>query len=316
MPAFQTTAALAALKTTVSKVFRERTALTPQTKSLGLYSVVPSTSKSNTYDWLADLAGLNEWIGPRAVEGMKERSFVAVNRHFQKTIGLDRNSLDDSPDSAIGDMQMRLEMLLEQADLLEDDLILNPSGAAIPGLLALGASTVCYDGQFFFDTDHPVELDGVISGTQSNYEASAFALTSANFQTARARMMAFRGEGGRSRRAMPNLLVVPPALEKAAHDIVTAQFGSSGASNVQAGMAQVKVIPELSQISDTRWFLFDTISPGPKPFLMQVRSPLNLVQKTSETDDNVFHDREYLWGVDRRLVGVYGLWHRAFSGSA
>ncbi len=39
------------------------------------------------------------------------------------------------------------------------------------GALAAGASSLCYDGQYFFDTDHPVIVDGVAS-TKDNYDAT------------------------------------------------------------------------------------------------------------------------------------------------
>lgn len=320
MPSFQTTSALAALKTRLYKDFQSAmTAAPAHSQRLGLYTVIDSDTEFNTYNWLAAMAGMREWLGPRIVESFKERSFTIYNKHYEKTLEVNADQLDDSPMTAVADASLRMAIFLEGARKLEDDLLFNPSSTAmgaISGLLALATTSTCYDGQFFFDTDHPTDLDG--TGTQSNYESTAFALTSANFQTARARMMGYKGENGRPLGIMPNLLVVPPALEKAAHDIVTAEFGSSGATNIQRGMAQVAVVPELSALpsGDTSWYLFDVQSPGPKPFILQNRQALKMVALTGPSDMPVFDRNVYQWGIDRRVGAGFGIWQKAFKGIA
>lgn len=319
MPSFQTTSTLAALKTRLHRDFQAAlTGASPvHSQRLGLYSEMQSDTESNTYDWLASMAGMREWLGPRIVESFKERSFQIVNKHFEKTLEVNIDKLEDSPMTAISDAAARLSVLMEGARKLDDDLLFNPSSTAmggISGLLAAGATTLCYDGQYFFDTDHPTDLDA--SGTQANYTSSGLALSAANFQTVRQRMMSFKGENGRPLGIMPNLLVVPPALEKTAHDIVTAQFGSSGATNVQAGMAKVEVIPELAALSDTEWYMFDTISPGPKPFILQNRKALQLTALMGPTDAPVFDRNVYQWGIDRRVGAGYAIWQKAYKANA
>lgn len=319
MPGIQTPAALAALKTRLFTAFQAAMTASPvHSGRLGLYTVIDSDTEFNTYNWLASLPGMREWIGPRIVEGFKERSYTIYNKHYERTLEVNIDKLEDSPMSAIADAGLRMELLLEAARKLEDDLLFNAAVSApvmgqIGGLLAGGATTACYDGQFFFDTDHPTDLDG--TGTQSNYEASGFALNTTNFATARARMMAYKGENGRPLGIMPNLLVVPPALENTAHGIVTALYGSSGASNVQVGQAKVEVVPELSALSDSRWFLFDTMSPGPKPFILQNRKPLNM-EFRGAGEAPAFERNVYQWGINRRCGAGYGVWQKAFSGSA
>lgn len=320
MPGIQTPANLAALKTRLHRDFQAGLTKPSATHSrrLGLYSYFDSDTEFSTYEWLASQTGLKRWIGPRIVEGFKERAYTIFNEHFEKTVEVSANKLDDSPMTAVGNAAARLAVLMEGADKLEDDLMFNPVSTAmgaVSGLIARGASTVCYDGQFYYDQDHPIDLDS--TGTQSNYEPSGFALTAPNYAAARARMMSFKGENNRPLGVLPNLLLVPPALEKTAREIVLAQIGSSGATNVMAGTAEVQVVPELAGLSDTRWFLFDTISVGPKPFILQNRSPLRLVAKTDmNTSDEVFDRNVHIWGLDRRVGAGFGLWQRAFSAAA
>lgn len=315
---FSTTTALAALKTQLAKNFRSTFgSAAVHSKRLGLYSEIPSSAKSNTYDWLANMAGMREWIGPRIVESFKERSFEIINKHFEKTLEVNIDALEDSAVSAIADAGARQMIFLEGANKLDDDLLFNASSTAmgaVSGLLGVATATTCYDGQYFFDTDHPTDLDA--TGTQSNYESTGFALTQANFITARTRMMGFKGENGRPLGILPNLLVVPPALENAAHLIVTAAYGSSGASNTTLGQARVEVVPELSALSDTAWYLFDTVSGGVKPFILQNRQPLRQVMLSGPTDAPVFNRNAYEWGIDRRVGAGFGIWQRAFKGVA
>ena len=70
-------------------------------------------------------------------------------------------------------------------------------------------------------------------------------LTDANYEAARAAMMALRGDGGRLLGIMPNLLIVPPALEAKARKLIVAATGDAGASNVWANSAELIVVPQL-----------------------------------------------------------------------
>lgn len=71
-------------------------------------------------------------------------------------------------------------------------------------------------------------------------------LTAANYEAARAAMMAQRGEGGRPLGVTPSLMVVPPALEGAARRLLAAATGNNGASNEWAGSAELIVTPYLA----------------------------------------------------------------------
>jgi len=107
-------------------------------------------------------------------------------------------------------------------------------------LLAAGFASNCYDGQFFFDTDHPV------------------------------------GDG-------------------ASGPVVSV-------SNMQAGAGPA-------------WFLLDT-SRAIKPLIYQERRPYRLVSKDRPEDDNVFTNKEFVYGCDGRSNAGYGLWQLAFGSKA
>ncbi len=262
--------------------------------------MVPSTGRDETYAWLGSMPSLREWVGPRVVQNLTAHGFRIVNRKFESTVAVRR---DDIADDKIGVYKPFFAEMGQAGARHKEELVF--------GLLKDGFSTPCFDGQNFFDTDHPVEMpDGSVvsvantdggSGTpwflldtsravrpiiwqeREGYEFQAVnnhndphvfindqylygvrarvnagfglwqlawgsqqTLNPTNYATARAAMMAFRGSGARLLGVMPTVLVVPPALEKAAREIVNTEIGTGGASNPWKGTAELIVSPWLA----------------------------------------------------------------------
>lgn len=59
-------------------------------------------------------------------------------------------------------------------------------------------------------------------------------------------MMDYRADGGRILGIKPTTLVVPPALEESALELLNAVNNEAGASNVWAGTAELIVTPFIS----------------------------------------------------------------------
>lgn len=190
--------------------------------------VVPSQTREEIYAWLGQFPGMREWVGPRTVKNLELHDFTIKNRDFESTISVPRNDIEDDRAGVFTPMFRELGKAAAEHP---DELVF--------ALLAAGFTTACYDGQPFFDADHPVK--------------------------------------------------------NAAGVVVSA-------SNIQAG-------------SETPWFLLDTSRPI-KPLIYQERRKVNLVAKDQPRDENVFLEKEYIYGVDSRAnVGV-GLWQLAFGSKA
>ena len=188
-------------------------------------TTVPSTTAENTYGWLKKMSGLREWIGPRIVEGVAEAGYTIRNKPYEKTIGVDR---DDIEDDNLGQYSMMFGELAEAGAAHPERLVWD--------LLKAGFTTPCWDGQPFFDTDHPI-----------------------------------RDESG-----------------------AEVSFSNSGGG------------------SGTPWFLMSTRG-RIKPILLQERKPLNFVYKDREEDDNVFFNKEYVYGVDWRGAVGFGIPQMAYG---
>jgi len=97
------------------------------------------------------------------------------------------------------------------------------------------------------------------------------------------------------------------ALEAAARDILVADF-VNGTKNTMQGTAEIHVEPNLK--TDTEWHLLCTKRPI-KPLIFQQRKKAKFVSKTSETDDNVFMSKKFIYGVDSRGNAGFGFWQMA-----
>lgn len=125
-------------------------------------TTVPSSNKENRYGWLGKMPNMREWVGPRVVHGIAEHDYSIKNKPFELTIGVDR---DDIEDDNIGVYDPMFVEMGESVAAHPDQLVWN--------LLAAGFATECYDGQYFFDTDHPVlDADGNPS-TVSNFQGGS-----------------------------------------------------------------------------------------------------------------------------------------------
>jgi len=120
---------------------------------------VTSSSKSNEYGWLGKFPKMREWLGDRVVNGMAAHGYAIRNKPFELTVGVDRDDIDDDN---LGIYTPLMKELGQSAGEHPDDLVFS--------LLKLGNSTLCYDGQFFFDTDHPVINSNGVVESQSNWD--------------------------------------------------------------------------------------------------------------------------------------------------
>jgi phage major head subunit gpT-like protein len=108
-------------------------------------TTVPSTAKSNKYGWLGKMPNMRKWIGERHVHGLAEHDYTIVNEAEELTIGVDR---DDIEDDNLGVYKPMFEEMGMSVAARPDEMVFEA--------LKNGFAQECYDGQFFFDTDHPV----------------------------------------------------------------------------------------------------------------------------------------------------------------
>lgn len=256
-------------------------------------TVVPSTAKSEEYGWLGAFPRLRKWIGDRVINSLAAHGYTIKNESWEATVEVDR---DDIEDDSYGVYTPMIKELGRSAATHPDEIVFS--------LLGKGFTQPCYDGQYFFDTDHKDE-DGPI---QSNKGTKALAM--AAYAAARAQMMSLTDAKGTPLGIVPNLLVVPPQLEETARKILYADE-IDGTTNTMKNTAELLVVPWLAN-NPTAWYLFDTTR-AIKPLIFQQRKKPEFVSMDSNTDTNVFMKKQYLYGVDCRDNAGFGLWQLAYG---
>ena len=261
-----------------------------------IFMKVPSQSRDESYGWLGQFPQLREWIGARVVHNLKFYGFTITNRMFESTVSVSRN---DIADDRMGVFKPMFSEMGQLARRHPEELVF--------GLIKNGFSSLCFDGQNFFDTDHPIIKDEQVelvsnmqAGTgpawflfdtsrgvrpviwqeRESYEfqgmtdpenpnvclnnayvygvrarvnagfclwllafGSKAALNAENYAAARAAMMNFCSDGGRKLGVSPTVLVVPPALEFDARNILNAETTSGGGTNVWRNTAELIITP-------------------------------------------------------------------------
>lgn len=106
---------------------------------------VNSTTREEDYGWLGKFPRIREWIGDRVIESIRTHSYSIKNRSFEGTVSVSRDDIRDDNLGLYGPMFQEMG----RATAAFDDELVWP-------LLKAGWAKTCYDGQNFFDTDHPV----------------------------------------------------------------------------------------------------------------------------------------------------------------
>lgn len=119
----------------------------------GISNYFTSDQTTENYRWLGFPPALREWVGGRNAKGYTTNGIDIVNKHFESTVEI---ALRDLRRDKTGQLRARMAELAERG--------MTHFASLLSTLLVNGASTVCYDGSYFFDTTHS---EGA-SGTQSN----------------------------------------------------------------------------------------------------------------------------------------------------
>jgi phage major head subunit gpT-like protein len=114
--------------------------------------LVPSNSRVNDYKFMLQFPMLQKWVGDRIFRSLGAANFTITNEDYEASIEVDRNDIEDDQIGIYNPIVGELGRAAAQ----------HPS-ILLATLIAAGFTTNCYDGQYFFDSDHPQG-----SGTASN----------------------------------------------------------------------------------------------------------------------------------------------------
>jgi phage major head subunit gpT-like protein len=289
-------AVFVSLKTTFLNAFDAAPSQWQQTAML-----VPSGSGQNDYAWLSLFPKMKKWIGDKAIKALEAFKYTIVNDDWEATVEVDRNNIEDD---TLGIYAPQAQMAGYSAKQLPDEIVADLKNNAF--------ANKCYDGQYFYDTDHPV---GEAKTSNSNKGTAVLsgatqALAVASYGAARTAIMSFTDDEGRPLGLIPNVLEVPPALEIQGKRLVEMEKLADDTPNPYYKTATLVINPRLT--STTAWFLHCTAMPV-KPFIYQERKAPVFVEQTDPQNDNVFMRKKFRFGAEARAAGGYGFWQMSYG---
>jgi len=288
------TAVFVNLKTTFNKAFEAAPSIWEKTAMKVL-----SGSSQNNYDWLSRFPKMREWVGDKVVKALKAYEYTIKNKRWEATVAV---VLDDIEDDNLGLYGPMAEDAGFSAKQWPDEIIADLKNNAF--------AAVCYDGQYFYDSDHVVAGSSVSNLGTAALSWATNALAAASYGAGRLAIMSFKDDEGRPLGLIPNVLEVGPALESTGRALLENEKLADGTPNPYKGTAELVVNPWLT--STTAWFLHVTNRPL-KPFILQIRKEPVFVEQTSEDSDNVFNRGEARFGAEARGNAGYGLWQMSYG---
>lgn len=273
-----------------------------------------SDQDSEEYKWLGQTPAMREWVGGRNAKGFRENGLTITNKHYESTLEvLVREMRRDKT----GQVMVRIRELATRTN--------SHWASLLSTLIVNGESTVCYDGQYFFDTDHS-EGD---SGSQSNdisvdisvLPASVHGSTTApsieEMQQAImqgvAQILSFVDDQGEpmNEGAMNFLVMVPTSLYITASKAVAMPVSPDLNTQELPKEMNIRVVSNarLDSSWTTKFAVFRTDG-SVKPFIRQQETEVALKAK-AEGSEFEFDNDAHQYGVDAwRNVG-YGYWQHA-----
>ena len=263
-------------------------------------TIIQSDGFDESYGMLGSMPGIREWLGDRQFKELRAGTFTITNKHWENSLLIKKTDLADDRMGLYGPL---MEDLAIEAAYHPDELFFTA--------LVNGETTACFDGQYFFDTDH----SWGDSGTQDNdltYAAATSTVPTAAefrgaFHAARAGMLKFKNDQGKLLNrpvstGLTNLLcVVNPDFEVIAKEALTAQILSNN-SNVVVDAPRIVSSAYLTDSS--KMYLFN-LDGALKPFVFQAREPISRQMKG--LDDIETKDVKFMT-ESRYNVGYLAWW--------
>lgn len=270
-----------------------------------------SDQASEEYAWLGASPAMREWIGGRQAKGLNENALSIRNKKFEATVEI---LCDWLRRDKTGQVMQRIMQLAQRANThwarLLSTLILN------------AAATTCYDGQYFFDTDHS---EGS-SGTQDNdlsIDISALPCTTHGSTTvpspeemqqciiqAIAAIMGFLDDQAEpmNEDASSFIVMTPISLWIPAKNALGMKLKGAGeSSQLDISDFNISVVGNARLSTWTEQFAVFRADGANKPLIRQEEVPLQVSAK-AEGSELEFDEDKHQYGVwASRNVG-YGFW--------
>ncbi len=251
-------------------------------------TIFPSATDKETYAWLGTVPKMTEWLDERVPRGLLPHDYSITNRHYEASLEVDRDTIEDDKFALINP---RVMQLADEAARFPNELVME----------LLETNPNAFDALAFFADTRVIggsaNIDNLLSGAYSGSSSEIRTAISAAAVAARK----FQDDRGRPMNIVLDTIVCPPDLEM---DIKNALLpGVAGTTRPEATyIKDIIVTPHLT--SAVNWYLLATGYPL-KPIFFQNRKDAEFTALDQATGHEVFMRKKFFYGVDARYnVGV------------
>ena len=265
---------------------------------------VNSNQASEQYAWLGMAPAMREWLGGRKAVDLREFSYTLANKEHEATLEV---TVPELRRDKSGQLNVRIGELA--------DRVMSYPAKLMSTLIEAAESTTCYDGQYFFDTDHS---EGS-SGTQDNditYDGSntlsVDEMRAAIINSVK-QILGFKDDRGEpmNENARNFAVMVPLTYWQQAIEAVSLPTVAAGGANVIPNLPgfNIRVIPNVRLTWTTKMATFRTDG-RVKPFILQEEMPMS-IKAVAEGSELEFNENKHRYGVDWSGNVGYGYWQHA-----
>lgn len=285
----------------------------------------PSNNDSETYKWLGAAPAMREWIDGRQPTRFKGEGITIVNDYYESSVAIFKEELRRDQ---TGQIRLRIEEMARKAAL-------HPGNLFTDALIA-GKTTNCYDGEFFFDSDHEEGASGVQSNLLTSGDVAALNVVDPNNPTPDEMVKAILGiinhfytilddKGDEFNGGAQQFLVMTPVtgtLFTSALEAVSANFLSvagGGTRDNTLRQFNIDVVPNVRLGTVGGWddqILVFRTDASAAPLILQEEYALT-EDFVGEGSEETFINRNLLFGIEWAGNAGYGYWqyamHATFS---
>jgi len=280
---------------------------------LGIF--VPTDKNSEIYKWLGMSPALREWIGARQAKGLNTFQYEIINKLFESTLEF---NVDDLRRDRTGQIDVRISDLVVRYNQHWNKLL--------TALIEAGSNTICYDGQYFFDSDHSEgasgtqknvltasdygELNVGIANNPTAYElVKAFLKIIQHFKT-------FKDDVGEplNEDVQQFMFMVPVNMDAATRIALTAPTIDTGTSTINNPLNDKNLSyvsnPRLTNDAVVYSFVTDSVV---KPFILQEETGSFKIDSVAEGSELEFKERKHWYGIQVSRNAGFGFWQKAIK---
>lgn len=273
-----------------------------------------SEQPQEEYKWLGQVPTMREWVGGRQAKKLRDEGVIIPNLDFEATLEFFTRDLRlDKSEQCL----VRIRELADRTNAHWAKLLST--------LIIAGESTTCYDGQYYFDTDHS-EGD---SGSQSNdisVDISELPVNQNGSTTAPSpeeveqcilqgvqKILSFKDDQGEpvNEGAKKFRVMVPVPFWASAAAAIKNPVLTSGKTNTIVSLPDfelaLSVNPRLTWTTKLAVFRADG---NVKAFIRQDEDGVNF-RAIAEGSEYEFQNKKHLYGVDASRNVGYGDWKNA-----